>query len=241
MQQDANSNHPDPGQGENRINKITKRANMEFGMPQGAMGMTPAGQHLMSGVPGVAAMMGQWPVHGEFGMPYRHQAMGMTTAHHLMTGGPEGAMAGRWPGQAMVQHGGQIGSGMNQNMMPGEVSIHNNLILGQRPGYEQSMMQSVHQNLMMYGSGIGMLTTPDQDLHIFIEACKVNNVIKAKMALDLGVDVNAVSKDGHWAGITAAAYHNSKDIMEMLLSHPKIDVNVTTTGGFTPLMGIAKV
>ena len=118
---------------------------------------------------------------------------------------------------------------------------------GHWSGYGPSMMQAGHQNLMMYGSGMGMgmLTTPDQDVHIFIESCKVNNVIKAKMALDLGVDVNAVSKDGHWSGITAAAYYNSKDIMEMLLVHPNINVNVTTTGGFTPhpfnTSGITKV
>ena len=231
MHQDANPNSPDPGQGVNDNNQIISRANMEFGMPHrhGATGMT-TGHPLMPRGPG--AIGGQWPGHGEFGMPHRHGAMGMTTAQHLMPGGPGGAMAGQWPGQAMLQHGGQIGSGMNQNMMPREVRMHNNLMLGQRPGYGPSMMPPVHQNFMMYGSG--MLTTPDQDLHVFIESCKVNNVIKAKMALDLGVDVNAVSKDGHWSGITAAAYHNSKDIMQMLLSHPKIDLNVTTTGGFTP-------
>ena len=49
---------------------------------------------------------------------------------------------------------------MNHNMMPGEVSIHNNLMFGQRPGYGPAMMQPVNQNVMMYGSGMGMLTTP---------------------------------------------------------------------------------
>ena len=110
--------------------------------------------------------------------------------------------------------------------------MHNNSMSGQWPGYGPAMMQAGHQNLMMYESGMGMLTTPDQDVHILIESCKVNNVIKAKMVLELGVDVNAVSKDGHWSAITAAAYYNSKDIMELLLAHPNINVNVTTTGGF---------
>ena len=103
MQQDANSSHPDPGQEENRINQIISRANMEFGMPQGAMGMTP-GHPLMTGVPG-GAIVGQWPGHRAFGMPHSHGAIGMTPGQHMMTGGPGGAMAGQWPSQAMVQNG----------------------------------------------------------------------------------------------------------------------------------------
>ena len=74
---------------------------------------------------------------------------------------------------------------MNHNMMPGEVSIHNNLMFGQRPGYGPAMMQPVNQNVMMYGSGMGMLTTPDhmypdQDVHIFIESCKVKLIMLSK-------------------------------------------------------------
>ena len=179
-----------------------------------------ARQHPMPGGPGPGSM-------------YPGRAMMGGINPSIMPGGPGGAIPGQWPGHSMMQYGRQTGSGSVMNMMPGGITMHNNSMSGQWPGYRPAMMQAGHQNLMMYGSGMGMLTTPDQDVYIFIESCKVNNVIKAKMALDLGVDVNAVSKDGHWSGITAAAYNNSKDIMELLLSHPDINVNVPTSGGLT--------
>ena len=77
---------------------------------------------------------------------------------------------------------------------------------------------------------MNMLTSAEQDLDIFISACSLNNVIKAELALSLGVDLNTVSGDGRWSGLTAAAWNGRQKIVKMLLLKPEIDVNIITDG-----------
>ena len=79
---------------------------------------------------------------------------------------------------------------------------------------------------------MNVLTSAEQDLDIFISACSLNNVIKAELALSLGVDINTVSRDGRWSGLTAAAWNGSQKIVKMLLEKPEIDVNIITDGDF---------
>ena len=79
---------------------------------------------------------------------------------------------------------------------------------------------------------MNLLTSSEQDLEVFISACSLNNVIKAELALSLGVDINTVSRDGRWSGLTAAAWNGSQKIVKMLLEKPEIDVNIITDGDF---------
>ena len=44
-----------------------------------------------------------------------------------------------------------------------------------------------------------------------------------------GVDVNTVSEDGRWSGLTLAADRNKSELLEILLSHPDIKINNTAT------------
>ena len=77
---------------------------------------------------------------------------------------------------------------------------------------------------------MNVLTSAEQDLDIFISACSLNNVIKAELALSLGVDINTVSRDGRWSGLTAAAWNGRQKIVKMMLEKPEIDVNIITDG-----------
>ena len=67
---------------------------------------------------------------------------------------------------------------------------------------------------------------------IFIESCKRNNLEKVKSCVNLGVDINTkigdVNGDEEWTGLTAAAQHNSVEVMQWLLSQPRVHVNITS-------------
>ena len=66
----------------------------------------------------------------------------------------------------------------------------------------------------------------------FIEYCRRNDLKRAEACLSLGVDVNTVSEDdydGLWSGLSIAAHKNYTDLLEILLSHPQIKINNTTT------------
>ena len=77
---------------------------------------------------------------------------------------------------------------------------------------------------------------------LFIIFCKENDVEKVKCCIKLGVNVNTVSEDGNWSGLTIAAHKSYTKLMDLLLSQPGIDVNLATTtehstwGKWTPLM-----
>ena len=79
---------------------------------------------------------------------------------------------------------------------------------------------------------------------LFLEACQKNDLDRVKASLTLDVDVNTVSEDGQLSGLTIAAWKNYPKLLDLLLSQPGIDVNLTTTesvtggswGNWTPLM-----
>ena len=62
----------------------------------------------------------------------------------------------------------------------------------------------------------------------FIEHCKANNLEGVTDCLSRGVDVNTVSEDGRWSGLTIAAYKNYPELLEILISHPDIKINKTS-------------
>ena len=79
--------------------------------------------------------------------------------------------------------------------------------------------------------------TSDKKLsYLFITSCEENNIKKVGACIILGVDVNTVSEDGKWSGLTIAAHKNYIKLLDLLLSQPAIDVNLATKSKWTPLM-----
>ena len=81
----------------------------------------------------------------------------------------------------------------------------------------------------------------------FLKYCQENDLKRAEACLTLDVDVNTVSEDGCWSGLTVAAHNNDTELLEILLSQPQIKINNTTDAAglevlplsglqFTPLM-----
>ena len=64
--------------------------------------------------------------------------------------------------------------------------------------------------------------------------------MKARMALALGVDINTVTEDGRWAGLTIAAANNALDILDWLLQLPGLDVNIRSHGDYGSLWSDAR-
>ena len=64
-----------------------------------------------------------------------------------------------------------------------------------------------------------------------IDYCHGNQLEEVKACLTLKVDVNTVSEDGRWSGLTVAAYKNYTELLEILLSQPQIKINNTTDAG----------
>ena len=72
---------------------------------------------------------------------------------------------------------------------------------------------------------------PSTDIKdLFIEACRKNELEKVKACITLGVDINLVTPDEKWAGLTAAAQEGSFKVLEHLLTFPNINVNIKTKG-----------
>ena len=66
----------------------------------------------------------------------------------------------------------------------------------------------------------------------FLESCHDNNLNGVTDCLSRGVDVNTVSEDGYWSGLTIAAEKNYTELLEILLSRPDIKINNTTKKGY---------
>ena len=58
----------------------------------------------------------------------------------------------------------------------------------------------------------------------FLENCHENNLVGVTKSMSRGVDVNTVSEDGRWSGLTIAAQMNYPELLEILLSHPHIKI-----------------
>jgi len=68
--------------------------------------------------------------------------------------------------------------------------------------------------------------------YLFITACRDNDLIKVTSCINLGVDVNTVSENGRWSGLAIAAKKNYTSLLDILLEHPKIDVNLAISAAF---------
>ena len=62
----------------------------------------------------------------------------------------------------------------------------------------------------------------------FIQHCHDNNLEGVTECLSRGVDVNTVSEDNCWSGLTISARKNHTMLLEILLSHKDIKINNTT-------------
>ena len=62
----------------------------------------------------------------------------------------------------------------------------------------------------------------------FLNNCERNNLEEVKSCLSQGADVNTVSEDGRWSGLTIAAHKNNTELLDILLSQPDIEINKTT-------------
>ena len=71
-------------------------------------------------------------------------------------------------------------------------------------------------------------TSSSESQKEFLQHCTDNNLEKVRHCLSRGVDVNTVSEDGRWSGLTIAAEKNYTELLEILLSHPDIKINKTT-------------
>ena len=63
---------------------------------------------------------------------------------------------------------------------------------------------------------------------IFLESCHENNIEKVQNCLSLEVDMNCVSDDGLCSGLAIATRNEYKDLFDILLACPGIDVNLKT-------------
>ena len=63
----------------------------------------------------------------------------------------------------------------------------------------------------------------------FLGYCFSGTLSQVSACLTLKADVNTKSADGFWSGLSIAVHMNKPDLLEMLLSHPLIDVNLTSS------------
>ena len=69
------------------------------------------------------------------------------------------------------------------------------------------------------------------DPKTFIKYCENNELERVKDCLSRGVDVNALSEEGRWSGLTLTARQNNTDLLELFLSHPHIKINLAVDAG----------
>jgi len=78
-----------------------------------------------------------------------------------------------------------------------------------------------------------------QDLPIeqtFLNACEKNDFDRAEACLRLDADPNVKTENGIYSGLIYAAMKNYQRILDLLLSHPKINVNIRGWNDRTPLI-----
>jgi len=72
---------------------------------------------------------------------------------------------------------------------------------------------------------------------LFLQACERNDLEKVRHYLDLGANVNWKGNDYYErSGLHLAAVNNYEELLELLLSQPGVDVNITDKRNETPLM-----
>jgi len=70
---------------------------------------------------------------------------------------------------------------------------------------------------------------------LFLQACDRNDLDQVRHSLGLGANVNWMGPNVI-SGLHVAACHNYMELLELLLSQPGVDVNITNKNKWTPLM-----
>ena len=63
----------------------------------------------------------------------------------------------------------------------------------------------------------------------FLGYCFSGKLSEVSACLTLKADVNTKSEDGYWSALTIAVHMNMPELLELLLSRPNIDVNLTSS------------
>ena len=72
---------------------------------------------------------------------------------------------------------------------------------------------------------------------LFLKACEEGNLELARVLLTNGADINWREDDPeYWSGLHYAAHGGHRDLLDLLIKHPGVDVNIETMYGQTPLM-----
>ena len=77
----------------------------------------------------------------------------------------------------------------------------------------------------------------------FLKSCYDNDVNEVRHSLGLGANVNwqgGVDSDGE-SGLYFAAKKNYGELLELLLSQPGVDVNITINNNGTPLKNVREL
>ena len=70
---------------------------------------------------------------------------------------------------------------------------------------------------------------------LYLRACRDNNRFCVRVLLFFGANVNWRNIGG-MTGLHLTALHNYGELLEVLLAHPRVDVNIRNNGSWTPLM-----
>ena len=82
-----------------------------------------------------------------------------------------------------------------------------------------------------------MTLSPDTTIKdLFLESCVINDVNKVRHILAIGANVNWKIDSCGMSGLHIVAACNYGELLELLLSQPGVDVNITDDGNCSPLM-----
>merc|ERR1712066_85873 len=72
--------------------------------------------------------------------------------------------------------------------------------------------------------------------HLFLKSCEHNELDKVRQMLAFGVNVNLKRVPGEDTGLNIAAFSDFGELLELLLSQPRVDVNIANDFNETPLL-----
>ena len=76
---------------------------------------------------------------------------------------------------------------------------------------------------------------------LFLQALQRNDVNKVRHILAIGANVNWKIDSCGMSGLHFAAHHNYGELLELLLSQPGVDVNITINNNGTPLKNVREL
>ena len=79
------------------------------------------------------------------------------------------------------------------------------------------------------------------DKNLFLQACDFNDLDQVRHSLGLGANVNWRRDPDGMSGLHIAASKNYGELLELLLSQPGVDVNITINNNGTPLKNVREL